>query len=81
MIVEIGSGRIRERARAGRKPFTEPVKYSRIERRVAYLARRLSEVLDRPLTNPGSAGLARKILASFQDVELNDALRREGDRS
>ena len=37
--------------------------------RVAYIARRLSEALDRPLTAPGSAGLAKSVLGHFQSID------------
>ena len=40
------------------------------EERIEYVARRLSEALNRPLTNPGSEGIAKLVLAHFQGVDL-----------
>lgn len=38
--------------------------------RIAYLARRLIEALDRPLTSPGSEGLAHLILGHFEGIDF-----------
>ncbi len=38
--------------------------------RVAYINRRLADALDRPLTSPGSAGLARSALGHFSGLEV-----------
>jgi hypothetical protein len=40
------------------------------EQRRAYVARRLDEALDRPLTAPGSELIARSVLERFTDVDL-----------
>jgi hypothetical protein len=56
-------------ARLGRKPDRADVLLDEADR-ITYVARRLSEAIDRPLGSPGSAGLARSVLASFQDVDL-----------
>lgn len=38
--------------------------------RIEYLVRRLNGTLDRPLTAPGSEGLARMVLSHFENVDL-----------
>jgi hypothetical protein len=38
--------------------------------RVAYITQRLADALDRPLTSPGSAGLAKSALGPFSGVEV-----------
>jgi len=40
------------------------------EQRISYLGSRISEALDRPLTHPGSEGLARLVLSHFQSVDM-----------
>ena len=40
------------------------------EERIAYVARRLADAIDRPLTSPGSAVVARAVLAEFGKLDL-----------
>jgi hypothetical protein len=40
------------------------------EERIAYIAGRLAEAIDRPLTIPGSAALAHAVLARFGELDL-----------
>lgn len=40
------------------------------ERRLAYLARRIWEALDRPLTSPGSESVAKSVLSHFEGVDV-----------
>ena len=56
-------------ARVGREPERAEVLLDEKER-IAYVAHRLSEVLDRPLTSPGSEGLAQGVLQYFQGTDL-----------
>jgi len=53
----------------GREPGREAVLIDE-PARVAYVAKRLSEAFDCPLTFPGSPGLARAVLSRFHDVDL-----------
>jgi hypothetical protein len=56
-------------ARVGREPGPPAVLLEERER-IAYVAHRLSEALDRPFTNPGSEGWAREVLQSYQETDL-----------
>jgi hypothetical protein len=40
------------------------------KQRIAYLASRILEALDRPITSPGSEGIARLVLSHFQSVDM-----------
>jgi hypothetical protein len=40
------------------------------QERISYVASRLSKALNRPLTSPGSEGLARLVLGRFQGIDL-----------
>jgi hypothetical protein len=53
----------------GRQPERSSVLVDESER-IAYVVRRLSEALDRPVTSPGSSGLAKSVMAHFQGIEL-----------
>jgi len=53
----------------GRNPDGTSVLFTE-EERIAYIARRLAEAIDQPLTVPGSAALARAVLAKFGDLDL-----------
>ncbi len=55
--------------RLGRQPVRSAVLLEEKDR-IAYVARCLSEALDRPLTNPGSESLARMVLQHFQATDL-----------
>lgn len=40
------------------------------EERITYIARRLTEALDRPLTSPGSAGFVHRLLERFEGLDV-----------
>ncbi len=56
-------------ARVGKMPGQETVLRDERER-ISYLAFRLSEALDLPLTNPGSEGLAQLVLGHFLGIDV-----------
>jgi hypothetical protein len=53
----------------GRTPDKANVLFTEDER-IAYIARRLTQVIDRPLTAPGSGALTRAVLAKFGELDL-----------
>jgi hypothetical protein len=53
----------------GREPGRDVVLVDETAR-IAYVARRLSDAFDRPLTSSGSSGLARAVLSCFHDVDV-----------
>jgi hypothetical protein len=55
------------RARVGRDPDTRSLLLEDAGR-LAYITERLADALERPLTSPGSAGLAKKVLGHFADL-------------
>jgi hypothetical protein len=57
------------RARVGRDPDVRALLLDDTAR-VAYINSRLAEALDRPLTSPGSAGLAKSALGHFSGLEV-----------
>jgi hypothetical protein len=59
-------------ARAGKGPHPSVVLLDE-DQRIAYLGHRLWEALDRPLTSPGSEGVARSVLSHFQSVDVASA--------
>lgn len=56
-------------ARVGRRPERATVLLDETQR-ISYLALRLSEALNRPLTSPGSEDLARLVLGHFQGIDV-----------
>src|SRR5256885_8320777 len=56
-------------ARVGRSPERASVLLDETQR-ISYLALRLSEALNRPLTSPGSEDLARLVLGHFQGIDV-----------
>jgi hypothetical protein len=56
----------------GREPGREAVLVDE-PARIAYVASRLSDAFDRPLTSSGSSGLARAVFSHFQEVEVLSA--------
>lgn len=57
------------RARVGRMPDQKTVLLDETER-ISYLALRLLEAFNRPLTSPGSEGLAQLVLQHFQGTDV-----------
>ncbi len=53
----------------GRDPDGASVLFTE-EERIAYIARRLAQAIDWPLTAPGSGALARAVLAKFGEFDL-----------
>jgi hypothetical protein len=57
-------------ALAGQEPDTKSSLLLNDEDRVAYIARRISQVLDHPLTTASAAGLARAVFAHFPEIDI-----------